>query len=155
MIRKAEKKDAFEIIKLIKELAEYEVLLDEVSINEELFIKHLFDLKLANALVAIEDGKIVAYALYFHSFSTFLGRAGVYLEDLYVKPEYRQKGIGLNLIKELAKICQERGFGRLEWECLDWNEPSVKFYESIGAKRQSGWIKFRMTKDEISTLVKG
>lgn len=154
-IRKAIKSDTNAIISMIRELAEYENLTDEVAIDESVFVSHLFERALAAALVAVSDeGEIVGYAIYFHSFSTFLGRAGIYLEDLYVRPQFRGQGAGLALIKELAKICEHEGFGRLEWECLDWNEPSIKFYENLGAKRQSGWIKFRMSADEISTLAK-
>lgn len=139
---------------MINELACYEKLADQVNINEAVFAEHIFERKLANALVAEQDGSVVGYAIYFHSFSTFLGRAGIYLEDLYVKPEFRGLSAGLAMIKELARICDENGFGRLEWECLDWNEPSIKFYENLGAKRQSGWLKFRMSGDEISELAK-
>ncbi|MCD8213218.1 MAG: GNAT family N-acetyltransferase [Campylobacter sp.] len=152
IIRKAEKADTKAIIALIKELAEYEKMPNEVKIDEAVFTSHLFEKKLADALVAVSDDQIVGYAIYFHSFSTWLGRAGIYLEDLYVKKEFRKQGLGLKMIKRLAKICENEGFGRLEWECLDWNEPSIKFYESLGAKRQSGWIKFRMTADEIGAL---
>ncbi|MDL0089553.1 GNAT family N-acetyltransferase [Campylobacter gastrosuis] len=153
-IRKATIDDAKAIIALIKELAEYENLSEAVDIDENVFISHIFKRELAHVLVAVSDEKVVGYALFFYSFSTFLGRSGIYLEDLYVKKEFRGRGIGLNFIKELAKICENEGLGRLEWECLDWNEPSIKFYENLGAKRQNGWIKFRMTKDEIKELIK-
>ncbi|WP_169752676.1 GNAT family N-acetyltransferase [Campylobacter mucosalis] len=151
-IRKATIDDAKAIIALIKELAEYENLSEAVDIDENVFISHIFKRELAHVLVALNDENIVGYALFFYSFSTFLGRSGIYLEDLYIKKEFRGRGIGLNFIKELAKICRDEGLGRLEWECLDWNEPSIKFYENLGAKRQNGWIKFRMTKDEIKSL---
>ncbi|MGG7048961.1 MULTISPECIES: GNAT family N-acetyltransferase [unclassified Campylobacter] len=154
-IRQAVKSDTKAIISLINELAEYEKMANEVCIDEVIFSEHLFEKKLAQALVACDEkGEVVGYAIYFYSFSTFLGRAGIYLEDLYIKPEFRGRGTGLVLIKELAKICKKEGFGRLEWECLDWNEPSIKFYESLGAKRQSGWLKFRIVEDEISKLSK-
>ncbi|MDO5046482.1 GNAT family N-acetyltransferase [Campylobacter sp.] len=152
-IRKAIKSDAKAIISMINELAEYEKLSSEVKIDESVFISHIFEKKLANALVAVsKSGETAGYAIFFHSFSTFLGRAGIYLEDLYVKKEFRGQGIGIKFIKTLAEICEQEGFGRLEWECLDWNEPSIKFYESLGAKRQSGWLKFRLNQDEISSL---
>lgn len=155
IIRQAEISDAKAIIALIKELAEYEKMPNAVQVDEQIFIDHLFSRKLASALVAVSDaGEIAGYAVYFHSFSTWLGRAGIYLEDLYVKPEFRGQGAGLALVRELAAICEREGYGRLEWECLDWNEPSIKFYESLGAKRQSGWLKFRMTQDEIVNLAR-
>ncbi|MBR8461412.1 GNAT family N-acetyltransferase [Campylobacter sp. faydin G-105] len=154
MIREANVNDTVAIISLIKELAKYENLNSEVDIDEATFRSHLFEKKLANALVAEVDSEIVGYAIYFYSFSTFLGRSGIYLEDLYVKKEHRSRGLGLGLIKTLSQICEHEGFGRLEWECLYWNEPSIKFYESLGAKRQSGWIKFRLTRDEIAKLNK-
>lgn len=153
-IKKATQDDAKAIIALIKELAEYENLSDQVRIDESVFVSHVFERGLAQVLVAKQDKNIIGYALFFYSFSTFLGRSGIYLEDLYVKKEFQGQGIGLNFIKELAKICKDEGFGRLEWECLDWNEPSIKFYESLGAKRQNGWIKFRLVKDEIEQLIK-
>lgn len=154
IIKKARIDDMQQIIELITELAEYENLKDEVKIDPEIFKKHVFEREFANVLVAKDDENIVGYALYFYSFSTFLGRGGIYLEDIYVKPEFRGRGIGLKFIKTLAKICDDEGFGRLEWECLDWNESSIKFYESLGAKRQNGWIKFRMSKEEIENMSK-
>ncbi|EAT99777.2 GNAT family N-acetyltransferase [Campylobacter curvus] len=154
-IRPANIADTHAIIALIKELAEYEKMPDEVKINEEIFKRHIFENRYANALLAEADGQIVGYAIYFHSFSTWLGRAGIHLEDLYVKQEFRGRGAGLAMIKRLVEICEDEGFGRLEWECLDWNEPSIKFYENLGAKRQSGWLKFRLTKDEIAQIARG
>lgn len=152
-IRKATKNDAKVIIEMINELALYEKLANEVKIDESIFISHIFEKELASALVAVSGSEIVGYAIFFHSFSTFLGRAGIYLEDLYVRKEFRGQGIGTKFIKTLAEICEKEGFGRLEWECLDWNESSIKFYESLGAKRQSGWLKFRLNQDEISNFV--
>ncbi|WP_169779421.1 GNAT family N-acetyltransferase [Campylobacter curvus] len=154
-IRPANIADTHAIIALIKELAEYEKMPNEVKIDEEIFKRHIFENHYANAIVAEADGQIVAYAIYFHSFSTWLGRAGIHLEDLYVKQEFRGHGAGLAMIKRLAEICEDEGFGRLEWECLDWNEPSIKFYENLGAKRQSGWLKFRLMKDEIAQIARG
>ncbi|MBE3606676.1 GNAT family N-acetyltransferase [Campylobacter sp. RM13119] len=153
IVRKAKKEDVNAIISLINELAKYENMSDQVDIDEAVFTSHLFEKQLANALVTVsDDDKIVGYAIYFYSFSTFLGRAGIYLEDLYIKPEFRGKKAGLAMIKELAEICEQEGYGRLEWECLDWNEPSIKFYENLGAKKQSGWIKFRITKEDMIKL---
>ena len=152
-IRRAVKDDAKAIIAMIRELAEYEKLSNEIKIDENVFVSHVFERNFADALVAVSDNsEIVGYAIFFHSFSTFLGRAGIYLEDLYVKKEFRGRGIGMKFIETLAEICEKEGFGRLEWECLDWNEPSIKFYENLGAKRQSGWLKFRLSEDEIYNL---
>lgn len=151
-IREATKSDVSAIISLIKELAEYEKMSEAVKIDERVFVSHLFERELAKVLVAQNDDEIVGYAVYFYSFSTWLGRAGIYLEDLYVKPKFRAQGVGFALIKHLASICEKEGLGRLEWECLKWNELGIKFYEKLGAKRQEGWIKFRLTKDEISAL---
>ena len=153
-IREATKDDAREIIAMIRELAAYEKMSERVKIEERTFCEHLFERSLAGALVAHEGDAAAGYAIYFYSFSTFLGRAGVYLEDLYVRPEFRGRGAGLAMVGHLAQICEREGYGRLEWECLDWNEPSIKFYESLGAKRQSGWLKFRMTADEIKKIAK-
>lgn len=153
-IRKATKNDAKVIIEMINELALYEKLANEVKIDESIFISHIFEKELAKALVAVSGSEIVGYAIFFYSFSTFLGRAGIYLEDLYVRKEFRGQGIGMKFIKTLAEICEKEGFGRLEWECLDWNESSIKFYESLGAKRQSGWLKFRMSREEIEKISK-
>ena len=153
-IKEATKDDAREIIAMIRELAAYEKMSECVKIEERTFCEHLFERSLAGALVAYEGGAAVGYAIYFYSFSTFLGRAGVYLEDIYVRPEFRGRGAGLAMVRHLAQICERECYGRLEWECLDWNEPSIKFYESLGAKRQSGWLKFRMTADEIKKIAK-
>lgn len=153
-IKEATKDDAREIIAMIRELAAYEKMSERVKIDERTFCEHLFERSLAGALVACDGDAIVGYAIYFYSFSSFLGRAGVYLEDLYVRPEFRGRGAGLAMVRHLAQICEREGYGRLEWECLDWNEPSIKFYESLGAKRQSGWLKFRMTADEIKKIAK-
>jgi GNAT superfamily N-acetyltransferase len=100
----------------------------------------------------LEDGKEVGFALFFHNFSTFLGRAGIYLEDLYVKPEYRGKGYGKGLLKQLAKIAVERGCGRLEWWCLDWNQPSIDFYLSLGAEPMNDWTVYRFAGDRLNKL---
>ena len=103
----------------------------------------------------MEDGKEVGFALFFHNFSTFLGRAGIYLEDLFVKPEYRGRGYGKGLIRELARITVERGCGRLEWCCLDWNKPSIDFYLSLGATPMDIWTTYRLTGDALSSFAKG
>lgn len=142
--RFADEKDIAKILYFIKELAAYEKMVDEVVATEELIKEWLFDKKKAEVIFAIENGAEVGFALFFHNFSTFLGRAGIYLEDLYVLPECRGKGYGKALLKQLAKIAVERGCGRLEWWCLDWNKPSIEFYLSLGAEPMSDWTVYRI-----------
>ena len=152
-IRYADKKDAGLILEFIKELAEYEKMSSEVVATEELLTEWIFEKKKAEVIFALEDGKEVGFALFFHNFSTFLGRAGIYLEDLFVKPDYRGKGYGKGLLKKLAEIAKERGCGRLKWSCLDWNKPSIDFYLSLGAKPMDEWTVYRIagkTLDEFS-----
>ena len=132
--RYAEDKDTSLILHFIKELAQYEKMLDEVVATEELLNEWIFEKKKAEVIFAILDGKEIGFALFFHNFSTFLGRSGIYLEDLFVMPEYRGNGYGKDILKQLAKIAIERGCGRLEWWCLDWNKPSIDFYLSLGAE---------------------
>ena len=140
------------ILEFIRGLAEYEKMLDLVVADEALLKDQLFEKKNAEVIFAMEEGKEVGFALYFHNFSTFLGRAGIYLEDLYVKPEYRGKGIGKGLLKQLAKITVERGCGRLEWSCLDWNKPSIDFYLSLNAKPMDEWTVYRLTGDTLKNM---
>lgn len=116
----------------------------EVVADEALLEEWLFDKRAAEVIFALEDGREVGFALFFHNFSTFLGRAGVYLEDLYVLPEYRGHGHGKGLLKKLAQIAVERGCGRLEWWCLDWNRPSIDFYLSLGAEPMGDWTTYRI-----------
>ncbi|MBR6740783.1 MAG: GNAT family N-acetyltransferase [Clostridia bacterium] len=145
--RFATEKDAATILEFIKALAQYEKMSDDVVATEELLRCELFEKKHAEVLFATEEGKEVGFALFFHNFSTFLGRSGIYLEDLYVLPEYRGKGYGKGLIKHLAQLAIERGCGRLEWSCLDWNRPSIDFYLSLGAAQMNGWTTYRLTGD--------
>lgn len=152
--RYANEQDTGIILDFIKELATYENMLDEVVATEELLKEWLFDKKAAEVLFALEDGKEVGFALFFHNYSTFLGRAGIYLEDLYVKPEYRGKGYGKALLKELARIAVERGCGRLEWSCLDWNQPSIDFYLSLDAKPMDEWTLYRATGETLHKLAR-
>ena len=140
------------ILKFIKALAEYERMADEVVATEELLREWIFEKKKAEVLFALEDGREVGFALFFHNFSTFLGRAGIYLEDLFVLPEYRGKGYGKGLISQLARIAVERGCGRLEWWCLDWNERSIEFYKSLGAVPMDEWTTFRITGKTLTDL---
>lgn len=150
--RYAVKEDAELVLSMIKELAEYEHILHEVIATKELMEEWIFEKHHAEVIFAMEDEKEVGFALFFHNFSTFLGRAGIYLEDLYVKPEYRGKGYGKALIKKLASIAVERGCGRLEWVCLDWNQPSIDFYLSLGAKPMSDWTLYRVSDDALNQL---
>ena len=150
--RYAEEKDVELILYFIKELAEYEKMLDEVIATEDLLREWLFEKKKAEVIFVLEDNQEVGFALFFHNFSTFLGRAGIYLEDLYVKPEYRGKGYGKSLLKKLVKIAKERGCGRLEWWCLDWNKSSIDFYLSLGAKPMKDWTVYRISGSTLDNL---
>lgn len=147
--RYTEKKDVPMILKLIKELARYEKLEDEVVATEEILEEWLFEKKRAEVIFPMADGEVVGYALFFHNFSTFLGRAGIYLEDLFIRPEYRGNGYGKATIGKLAAIAAERGCGRLEWSCLDWNQPSIDFYLSLGAEPMKDWTTYRLTGETL------
>ena len=141
------------ILKLIRDLATYERAPDEVTATEEQLIDVLFGKKpAAEVLLGFERESPVGFAVYFYNFSTWLGRAGLYLEDLFVKPEKRGKGYGRALLVELAKIARDRGCGRMEWAVLDWNEPAIKFYRALGAQPMHEWTVFRLTRDEIARL---
>lgn len=142
------------ILDFIRQLAAYENMIDEVVATEGLLKEWLFDRGSAEVIFVIEDGDEVGFALYFHNFSTFLGRGGIYLEDLFVKPEHRGKGYGKALLKRLAQIAVEQGCGRLEWSCLDWNRPSIDFYRSFGADPQSDWTTYRLTGDTLLQMAK-
>ena len=153
-IRFAERKDVPEILFFIRELAAYEHMAEEVVATEALLEEWLFDRQKAEVIFAVEDGRDVGFALFFHNFSTFLGRAGIYLEDLYVLPEYRGRGFGKGLITALARIAVERGCGRLEWWCLDWNKPSIDFYLSLGAEPMNDWTVYRIAGNTLTNLGK-
>lgn len=140
------------ILQFIKDLARYEKLENEVIATEELIEEWLFDKEKAEVIFAVVDHKKIGFALFFHNFSTFLGRAGLYLEDLYIMPEYRGHGYGKAMIKELARIAVERGCGRLEWWCLDWNQSSIDFYLSLGAKAMDEWTVYRITGESLRKL---
>jgi len=151
-IRIAEKKDIATILKFIKELAVYEKLLHEVKADEKMLHYNLFENKYAEVIIA-ELGLIpVGFALYFHNFSTFLGKPGIYLEDLYVKEEYRGRGFGKKLLAHLADLTIERDCGRLEWSVLNWNKPAIDFYLSLGAAPMDEWITFRLTGAKLEAL---
>jgi len=152
ILRCAVEKDIPLILKFIKELAEYEGMLQEVAATEDLLREWIFVKKKAEALIGEYNGTPVGFALFFNNFSTFLGRVGIYLEDLYVRPEYRGKGFGKAFLKKLAEIAVERGCGRLEWWCLDWNKPSIDFYLSMGAQPMKDWTVYRITGDTLAEL---
>lgn len=152
--RSAKREDVPLILQFIKELADYEKMLDEVVADEATLETWIFDKQKAEVLFVLDDGKEAGFALFFHNFSTFLGRSGIYLEDLYVKPEYRGKGYGKAILKKLAAIAVERGCGRLEWWCLDWNQPSIDFYLSLGAQRMSDWTVYRIDGNTLKEMAK-
>ena len=154
IIRQAERKDCVLILSFIQALADYENMSDDVVADEALLEEWIFDKQKAEVIFAVADGKEVGFALYFHNFSTFLGRAGIYLEDLFVLPEYRGNGYGKALLKKLAEITVARGCGRLEWSCLDWNQPSIDFYLSLGAKPMDDWTLYRMTGETLQKFAK-
>lgn len=150
--RYAERKDVPLILQFIRELADYEKMLDEVIADEDTLEEWIFDRQKAEVIFACVAGKEIGFALFFHNFSTFLGRAGLYLEDLYVSPEYRGNGYGKAILKKLASIAVERKCGRLEWWCLDWNRPSIDFYLSLGAEPMSDWTVYRLSGNTLTKL---
>ncbi len=150
--RFAKREDTPLILKFIKELADYENLLNEVVADEATLETWLFDKEKAEVIFAVVNNREIGFALFFHNFSTFLGRSGIYLEDLYIKPEYRGMGYGKQILKKLASIAVERGCGRLEWWCLDWNKPSIDFYLSLGAEQMSDWTVYRIAGDTLKNL---
>ncbi len=152
-VRAASEADVPLILSFIKELAEYERLSHEVVATEEALREHLFgERPVAEVAIAEDRGEAAGFALFFHSFSTFLGRPGIYLEDLYVRPEFRGRGVGRALLVHLARLAKERGCGRLEWSVLDWNEPAIGFYRSIGASPVGGWTVYRVTGEALEEL---
>ncbi len=153
-IRFADESDCGKILFFIRELALYEKMSDEVVATEALLHEWLFEKHIAEVIFACENGREIGFALFFHNFSTFLGRAGIYLEDLYVLPDFRGKGYGKALLKQLARIAEERGCGRLEWWCLNWNRPSIDFYLSLGAVPMEEWTVFRITGNTLKELAK-
>jgi len=152
-IKSATVNDISLVLNFIKELADYEKLLHEVVATEETLKETLFgDKSHAEVVIGYLDNIPVCFALFFHNFSTFLGRPGIYLEDLFVKPEARGKGIGQKMLACLANLAKERKCGRLEWWCLDWNESAVNFYKKIGATPMDEWTVFRVTGDALDNL---
>src|SRR3954470_6396525 len=152
-LRAATPADVPLILQLIRALAEYERAPNDVVATEELLHEHLFgDTPVAHVLLACEDGAPVGFALYFFNFSTWLGRPGLYLEDLFVLPEHRRSGHGRALLQRLGQVAHERGCGRMEWAVLDWNEPAIEFYKTLGAQPLDEWTIFRLTRDGIARL---
>ncbi len=152
-IRPATEADVQLLFDLILELAAYEKLAEEVSGDAEVLRRSLFDEKAAEALLLeTADGEAVGYAIFFTTFSTFECRSGIWLEDVYVRPEHRRGGIGKAVMEHLAALALERGHVRLEWVALDWNEPALNFYEQLGARRLDDWVIHRLEKDEIRNL---
>ena len=154
VIREAGPGDLHIILGFIKELAEYEKLSSEVTANEEILKENLFgERKYAEVLLAEYKGRPAGQALFFHNFSTFIGKPGIYLEDIYVKPELRGKGIGKALLLEVVKTAKARNCARVEWVVLNWNEPSINFYKSLGALPMDKWTTFRLDKDTMNKLL--
>ncbi|MBF0352767.1 MAG: GNAT family N-acetyltransferase [SAR324 cluster bacterium] len=145
VIRPATPQDVPVILQLIRDLADYEKLSQEVCATESLLHQALFEQYSAEVLLGFMDHQPVGMAVFFHSCSTFLGRHGIYLEDLYVRPEFRGKGLGTSLLKEIARLAVERKCGRIEWAVLNWNTSAIEFYENLGASPLSGWTTYRLT----------
>lgn len=144
-LRKASEKDIDLILSFIKGIAEYEKLLNEVKATPENIYEWLFERKIAEVMFVLQNDKEVGFVLYFYNFSTFVGKAGIYIEDLYVKPEYRSTGCGKALMHYIINKAKTEKLGRVEWTCLDWNTNSIEFYKSLGAKQMSDWTNFRLT----------
>ena len=151
-IRPAAPGDEELILSFIRALADYEHMSDQVVATPALLREWIFEKKKAEVVFAEAEGRAVGFALFFHNFSTFLGRAGLYLEDLFVLPEYRGQGYGKALLRRLAQIAGERGCGRLEWSCLDWNQPSIAFYLSLDAQPMEDWTTYRLTGEALKDL---
>lgn len=152
-IRQALPEDVPQILDFIRGIARYEKMENEVVATEALLHEWLFEKQVAEVVFAEEAGRPVGFALYFYNFSTFVGRAGIYLEDLYVYPEHRGKGYGKALFMHLVQTAVQRGCGRMEWVCLDWNQPSIDFYRSMGAISMDGWSTYRLTQEALQALV--
>jgi len=152
-LRRAVRADVPEILRLIRALAEYEKLSHEAVATEAALTQALFgDLPAAEVLLAEEQGRAVGFALFFQNFSTFLGKPGIYLEDLFVEPAFRGQGIGKALLAAVARMALERGCGRFEWSVLDWNTPAIDFYKALGAQPMSDWTLFRVTGEALRKL---
>lgn len=154
-IRPARPEDAPAILGFIRELADYENMSEDVFATEELLREWIFDKQKAEVLIPEADGKPIGYALFFHNFSTFLGKSGLYLEDIYIQPAYRGRGYGKTVFREVARIAEERQCGRLEWVCLDWNQPSIDFYLGMDAEPQGEWTIYRLTGETLRKVAEG
>jgi len=151
-LRFAEEKDISVILEFIRGLAEYERLLDTVEIKEADLKEYIFEKKLIEVVIGEYDGTPAGFTLFFHTFSTFLGKPGIFIEDIFVKPEFRSRGLGKIFFSFLAKVAVERNCGRLEWNCLDWNKPSIEFYKNQGANPLDEWTTYRITDGGIKEL---
>ncbi len=147
--RNASREDINIILDFIKMLAKYEKMENDVVATPTLLNEWLFEKNIAEVIFAVMDGKEIGFALYFHNFSTFVGKAGLYLEDIFILPEHRGKGYGKAMFRELVKTARDRGCGRMEWCCLDWNKPSIDFYISVGAKPLSDWTIYRLSEQDF------
>ena len=153
-IRLATENDAGLLLNFIRQLAIYEKLSSEVVATEEKLKEYLFGAKkYAEALIGEDDNRTVGFALFFYNFSTFLSLPGIYLEDLFVNPDYRGKGIGKKLLLELVQIAKEKGFGRVEWAVLDWNKPAIEFYKSLGAEPNEEWTVYRIRAEQFNKVL--
>lgn len=151
----ARPEDMGTLLSLIKELAEYENLGHEVTATEAILTEWLFEKKKAEVIFPVLEGKAIGYILYFYNFSTFLGKAGIYVEDLFIQPAHRHKGYGKQLLRRLVQKAHAEGLGRVEWACLDWNRPSIDFYLSLGAVCMEGWSAYRLTGDSLAAFAEG
>jgi len=152
ILRSAKRKDTKLIINFIRELAEYEHMTNLVEVDKINLQRYIFKEKMVEVIIAEYDNKPAGFTIFFNNFSTFLGKPGIYIEDLFVKPEYRGKGLGKHLLSYLAKLVQKRKYGRLEWSCLNWNEPSKKFYISQGAQQLDEWMIYRVSGENLAKL---
>lgn len=153
--KQAEPGDMGILLSLIKELAGYEHLEHEVTATEEILTEWIFIKKKAEVIFPVLEGKIIGYILYFYNFSTFLGKAGIYVEDLFIQPAFRHKGYGKQLLQHIAQKAKDEGLGRVEWACLDWNKPSIDFYLSLGAIPMEGWSAYRLTGKNLIKFAQG
>jgi GNAT superfamily N-acetyltransferase len=151
-LRRATENDVGVLVQLVHELAAYERLAADCVANETLVRSALFEERAAEAVIAEVDGELAGYAIWFRSFSTFLMRPGIYLEDLFVRPAFRKRGVGFALLRFLARTARERGYARVEWSVLRWNELAIDFYRQIGAEPLDGWLTFRLTGDALGAL---
>jgi len=152
-IREVNETDIPMVLSLIKELAVYEKMEDQVIADEDALRQHLFEKQSCYCVLAFEENQAVGFALYFFNYSTFVGKRGLYLEDLYVKPDYRGKGYGKQLLMHLVKVAQQQNCGRMEWSVLNWNKPAIDFYENLGALPMNEWTVYRLRQEQFATLL--